>query len=239
MSVYITGDTHGGYDIKTLLDKKFNKDDIVIICGDFGYVFESRERYFKAEKRRLDLFLKALGCQVLFCDGNHSNHLRLNQYPTVNLYGGKAHKIANNCYHLMRGEVFKIKDKNFLALGGATSHDKIYRTIGVDWWAEEEISQKDYDNAIRNVARVWEKCEKIDYVVTHTLPLDVNNALLEDLRVGFNHYIQHPSNVYLQKLYEELIRGQGNTFYWFCGHFHVDDVFGGFHIKYNDVEELF
>ena len=41
--IYITGDLHGGYDIQKLLRVKFNPDDIIIVCGDFGYVFYEDE----------------------------------------------------------------------------------------------------------------------------------------------------------------------------------------------------
>ena len=38
--IYLTGDTHGGIDVRKLLDKKFLKrvkeGDYLIICGDFN-----------------------------------------------------------------------------------------------------------------------------------------------------------------------------------------------------------
>ena len=41
--IYVTGDTHGGIDVKKLLDpqleKKIGKDDYLIICGDFGFIW--------------------------------------------------------------------------------------------------------------------------------------------------------------------------------------------------------
>lgn len=43
--IFITGDTHGSYDIQKLARKNFpegktlTKDDYVIICGDFGCVW--------------------------------------------------------------------------------------------------------------------------------------------------------------------------------------------------------
>ena len=45
--IYITGDTHGTIDIRKLLDnqitEKMTKDDYVIICGDFGLVWNHKK----------------------------------------------------------------------------------------------------------------------------------------------------------------------------------------------------
>ncbi len=44
--VYITGDTHGDIDIHTLAMRNFHqqksmsKNDSLIVCGDFGYVWD-------------------------------------------------------------------------------------------------------------------------------------------------------------------------------------------------------
>lgn len=68
--IYITGDTHGGYDVDTILRQDFNKDDILIICGDFGYIFQINKRYYEVEQLDRDYFLGCVGCTVLWVDGN-------------------------------------------------------------------------------------------------------------------------------------------------------------------------
>ena len=43
--VYITGDMHG--DIERLFDKgfrKLRKGDVLIVCGDFGYIFDNSKK---------------------------------------------------------------------------------------------------------------------------------------------------------------------------------------------------
>ena len=35
--IYITGDLHGIYDSGKLFKVKYKPDDIIIVCGDFGY----------------------------------------------------------------------------------------------------------------------------------------------------------------------------------------------------------
>ena len=46
--IYITGDTHGGFQRFTtdnfLQQKKMSRDDYVIICGDFGGVWDGSPR---------------------------------------------------------------------------------------------------------------------------------------------------------------------------------------------------
>ena len=60
MSIFVTGDIHASYDIAKLSESCFDtagltKDDYVIICGDFGFVWDGG----KAEQR----LLKKLGRQ--------------------------------------------------------------------------------------------------------------------------------------------------------------------------------
>ena len=73
---YITGDTHGDYDIHKLSNAALNRnnitftsEDYLIICGDFGLVWDnsSEENYW------LD-WLNKKPCTTLFIDGNHENH---------------------------------------------------------------------------------------------------------------------------------------------------------------------
>ena len=54
-------------------------------------------------------FLAKKPYEVLFCEGNHENFNELFKYPVVEIYGGKAHKIRENIYHLMRGKCLILK----------------------------------------------------------------------------------------------------------------------------------
>ena len=56
--VYITGDMHG--DESRLYDKewrKLKKDDVLIVCGDFGFVLSKKEEK-ELEHRQYDLIKK-------------------------------------------------------------------------------------------------------------------------------------------------------------------------------------
>lgn len=58
-------------------------------------------------------------------------------------------------------------------LGGATSIDKEWRTPGIDWWEEEQLSIPELERAIDVYAAV-----KPDVVITHECPESIANAIL-------------------------------------------------------------
>ena len=120
--IYCTGDTHGNWNrFSTDIfpeQKEMTRDDFVIICGDFGLWADTKE-----EKYWLD-WLNDKPFTTLFVDGNHENFTRLNnEFEVVGFHGGKAHKVRDNIYHLIRGYVFDICDKKIFTFGGAKSHD--------------------------------------------------------------------------------------------------------------------
>lgn len=81
--IYITGDCHG--DFKKLNTQNFpnqremTKDDFVIICGDFGGVWD-KDGESSSEKWWMK-WLEAKPFTTLFVDGNHENFDRLSSYP--------------------------------------------------------------------------------------------------------------------------------------------------------------
>ena len=115
--IYVTGDTHGDFS-RLLDDVPMQKGDTLIICGDFG-IWDNNAREQNWMK-----FLADREYTVTFVDGNHSNFDRLdNEFEVIDFHGGKAHKINDNVYHLMRGYVFEFEGKKFFTFGGARSHD--------------------------------------------------------------------------------------------------------------------
>lgn len=124
--IYITGDTHADFsrfeEENFPIQNEMTKDDYVIICGDFGGVWDFEIESMR-EKMNLD-WLNSRNFTTLFVDGNHENYTRLyNDYPEKEWHGGNVHQIRDSIYHLMRGEVYNIDDKNIFAFGGARSHD--------------------------------------------------------------------------------------------------------------------
>lgn len=252
--IYITGDTHA--DFKRFSTNNFpeqremTKYDYVIICGDFGGIWDYEESK-PEEKYWLD-WMNDKSFTTLFVDGNHENYDRLKQFPIVSFHGGKAHKIRDSIYHLMRGYVFNLQGKSFFSFGGARSHDiqdgilnmedydspkgliadYKYRTLKgemlrinhVSWWEEEMPNRQEMDRGIRNLAKVD---NKVDFVISHSLPQTVCGAL--------GYAVADDLTKYFDCLLEN-----GLVFkHWYSGHYHKEiDVFGKYHIRYHSIERI-
>ena len=92
--VYITGDMHGDED--RLYDKnmrKLKEGDILIICGDFGFIWSGGEK----EKKLLD-YLGSRKYTVCFLDGTHENYDLLSKYRETVWKGGRVHRICGNLF---------------------------------------------------------------------------------------------------------------------------------------------
>ena len=122
MSVYVTGDTHGGFQRLGMKyfpeQKKMSREDMVIIAGDFGGLWGGTP----AEKYWLD-WLEDKPFTTAFLDGNHENFAMLNALPERLWHGGRIHEVRPHVLHLMRGQVFDIEGYTFFTMGGASSHD--------------------------------------------------------------------------------------------------------------------
>ncbi len=126
MYIYVTGDTHADFNYRFNVEnlpeqRKMTKDDYVIICGDFGGVWDA-DRESKNENYWLDWF-EERPYTLLFVDGNHENFDRLYGYPVKEWHGGKVHELRPHVFHLMRGQFFEMDGKKIFAFGGASSHD--------------------------------------------------------------------------------------------------------------------
>ena len=52
--IYITGDTHGDFSrFKDPMLRKLKKQDALIICGDFGFIWDGSKKEEKLLKKRL------------------------------------------------------------------------------------------------------------------------------------------------------------------------------------------
>lgn len=223
---YITGDTHIPIDIQKLTFEDFpqqtllNKNDYVIICGDFGGVWDDSE----VRAGYLE-WLNQRNFTTLFVDGNHENFDALNDMPVSLWNGGKIHYVRDNIIHLMRGQVFEIDGKSFFTMGGGNSVDKAFRVIHQSWWPQEMPSKSEYNTAVENLQK---HNNKIDYIITHTAPTSIiqENQLKDHYEEELTGFLQRIMNhVEFEK--------------WFFGHFHQDKVFNDrFHLMYNKIYDL-
>lgn len=216
--VYITGDTHGAFDIHKINPREFKaaehltKDDYVIICGDFGCIWDcgSSDRFWLN-------WLESLEWNTLFIDGNHENFDVLNSYPEIEWHGGKVHRIRDNVLHLKRGEIFDLDGKSFLALGGAFSHDISVRTEKQNWWKEEMLTKEEAENAYHNLEkRGW----KVDYVLSHDI--FKTHPAAKSFVNSMDHY--NKDQVDVQDVLQ-VIHDRTDYKKWFHGHYHNDWLF--------------
>ena len=206
--IYVTGDTHGNIDIHkfntTIFPegKTLTKDDYVIVCGDFGLVWNN-----DAEDKWWQKWLENKPWTTLFVDGNHENHKLLNSYPVEDWHGGKVHKISDSIIHLMRGQIYEIEGQTFFTMGGALSIDKHLRVPDISWWEEEIPNYAECEEGFKNLeAHNW----KVDYIITHTGPEDI-------LKAGMGNVIFDPTSRYLSSIMHNV-----EFKHWYFGHMHIE-----------------
>lgn len=223
--IYITGDTHIPIDIAKLneynfpMQKNLTKNDYVIICGDFGGVWDA------SEKRSIWLNnLHDCNFTTLFVDGNHENFNILNSMPVSQWNGGKVHFVRDSIIHLMRGQIYTIDGMRFFTMGGGDSADKYMREANITWWEQEMPSAEEYAEAQRNL----ENAENdVDFIITHTAPTSI---------IGRFHKSdeERPLNDFLQNVANRISFKK-----WFFGHVHVNMEFEGKFISlYNEIYDL-
>lgn len=233
--IFITGDCHGEFKkfstSKFPEQKELTRDDIVIVCGDFGIWHDiPTERYWFN-------WLSEKPFTIVFVDGNHENFDRLysDEFPVVDFHGAKAQKIRDNIFHLIRGNIYEFEGKTFYAFGGAACHDiqdgvlnpadfktkselndlankwyrqgKMFRIKGISWWERELPTQEEIDTGIKNLKTVN---NSVDYIISHCLPLEIEVAVtgVDEPNILTNYFDDVASNVNFKK--------------WFCGHYHVN-----------------
>lgn len=214
--IIVTGDLHIPIDVSKLNTKHFpeqkelTKEDFVVITGDFGGIWDLRPS--DAEKYWLN-WLDKKNFTTLFVDGNHENFERLNQFPVEDFHGGKAQKISDSVWHLMRGEVYQLEEMSVFALGGASSHDKAYRKEGISWWAEELPSVEELEYATQNLEKHG---NKVDLIITHCAPTHMQNLLIQN-RSGDYQPKGDRLTQYFEWVYENIQYKK-----WLFGHYHQD-----------------
>ena len=223
--IYITGDIHGEIDIHKLanwrfpMQKTMTRDDFIIICGDFGLVWNGGKTDLYWQK-----WLENKPFTTLFVSGNHENFELLEQYPVAEWHGGKVQFIQPHVIHLMRGQVYDINGLKFFTMGGASSHDMWCRTAGISWWPQELPSADEYEEARKNLSAAdW----KVDVVLTHCGPNSVQDY------VGCGGFETDKLTDFLEDISQRLTWKK-----WYMGHYHRDEAIGSYRLLYDDIVEL-
>lgn len=207
MATFLKGDIHGNlFEIIDFINRfNLGKNDNIIILGDCGIAW-------RKDKKDLAQNIKLWNecgneVKLYFIDGNHENFNILNSLPIENNMG----KIADNIYHLRRGQVYEFENKKILVCGGADSIDKYRRIENFTWWKEEAISQETIDDI---------PAAHYDYVLTHCCPRSIfekNKIYLSTLQFLDENKINHSSEDMLEQLKSKI------TFdHWFFAHYHIN-----------------
>lgn len=201
--VYITGDIHG--DISRFSDsemRRVKKGDTLLVCGDFGFVWNGSRREKKLLKK-----IGKLPFTVAFLDGVHENYDLLADYPVEPWNGGHAQIIDGHLIHLLRGEIYTLENNRFFVFGGGQSAERDIREEHKTWWEAEMPSAAEMTDGL---ARLAENDHQVDYILTHEPSGKASGYLSTDRKLD-------GLNVYLNQLEE-----QARYRHWYFGSLHRD-----------------
>jgi predicted phosphodiesterase len=139
------------------------KRDFTVQLGDLGFKYECLKN-LDPERH------KVVG-------GNHDNYEIIGDWP----------------HYLGDYGMASLGGVDFFFYRGAYSIDRHYRTIGIDWWEEEQLKIEDFMKA-REVYRE----AKPDVVITHDCPESIGLALLPPGA----HVYQNTTSWALQELFQ-------------------------------------
>lgn len=206
--IYITGDTHG--DIERFQDKSLKKltaEDIIIVCGDFGFIWQGGEKERKT--------LKALAKKkytIAFIDGAHENFGRLRSYAQEQWNGGTIHRVANNIIHLMRGQYYTIGSTTVFTMGGGESEES--EMNGEDAWSGGSLP--DTSELVMGAANIDLHGGKVDVIISHEPSSKIKSILSDQDKLGTMASI-NALNAFLEQLSENADYKK-----WYFGSFHID-----------------
>lgn len=170
MRVLLVGDLHAntGAALELLDHAAQIGADLLLQVGDYGWWprAPSGQKFIRKVEKRLAL----RGLDLWWIDGNHEDFDRLAAHP-VDADGRR--QLSNHVWHLPRGYRWSWEGSTWVAVGGAVSMDKHFRTEGMTWFAAEELTDDQADQIIAD--------GPVDIVVAHDAPLGVS-FLRQELR---------------------------------------------------------
>lgn len=192
MKTLFLGDIHGCWgDLNDVLQR--NKNTRIIQVGDLGLGFNQTYTYLnlntglweaKIGKPDPTEFPK----NFQFIRGNHDEPTTCRNHPN---YLGD----------------YGVSEDGIFFISGAWSIDHGNRTIGVDWWDEEELDYPDLQNAIE----LYEKI-KPKIVVSHTAPSSICKILQGSHKKFYGSKTEHAL---------ETMWSIHKPKYWIFGHWHT------------------
>lgn len=174
--ITIIGDIHGKYDRYHKLIRQTDYYPYTVQLGDFGFKYETLNNVDSTKH--------------LIIPGNHDNYNMCYRYP---------HFLGDYGYTKLNGV-------EFFYYRGAYSVDRQYRTVGIDWWENEQVSIDQFMKARELYREI-----KPRLVITHDCPQNIASQMLNP---GDRVY-ENMTGWALQELLNIH-----EPEYWFFGHWH-------------------
>jgi len=192
--ITLIGDVHGKYKHYHEIIRQTKRHPYTIQIGDFGFKY--------------DTLSNVDSTRHLILGGNHDNYDICYNYP---------HFLGDYGYTRLNGI-------DFFYYRGAYSIDIQHRTIGIDWWQDEQVTIDQFMKA-----RELYRSVKPDVVISHDCPFDIATQMLHmDQRIIENNTtwaLQELLNIHQPK-------------FWFFGHWHRSKNIQYGNTKFRCLDEL-
>lgn len=175
--ITLIGDVHGKYKRYHEIIRQQDLHPYSVQLGDFGFDYNTLKNVDPNHH--------------VFIGGNHDNYDKVSTTPN---YLGDY------------GNVVNFNGISFFFYRGAWSIDQSYRTIGIDWWEQEQVSIEGFMKA-REIYRQI----KPDIVLTHDCPESIAHYLIPPNGRVF----QQNTGWALQELFNIH-----QPRHWYFGHWH-------------------
>lgn len=207
----LAGDIHGNLHWhKRIIDYAVRlKVRHIMQLGDYGVWHGSGgERYLKGASD----YAVENDVIVFFLPGNHENYVMLEEYATWEKNEDGHVEILPNIFYVGKVNAWNWHGKRFAAIGGAVSIDKEWRTEGVSWWPQEQLTLEE-----RQLAH---SLDPVDYLLSHDCPTTIPMPNL------INNIDSHKHRQAMNRIADALRPKQ-----WFHGHMHFPCTY-----TYRDID---
>lgn len=144
MSITVIGDVHGKYERYHQIIRQIDNYPYTVQLGDFGFKYDTLKNVDHTKH--------------IILPGNHDNYYMCYRYPHFLYdYGEVTHN-----------------DISFFYYRGAYSIDRQYRTVGIDWWQDEQVTIDSFMQA-----RQLYRDTKPKIVITHDCPEQIASMMLK------------------------------------------------------------
>jgi Icc-related predicted phosphoesterase len=103
-----------------------------------------------------------------------------------------------------------VDPRGIMYVGGAWSIDQQFRTVGVDWWEDEELSSGELEKVMTKYCEVRPRI-----MVTHDAPHDIAGDIFFGPRFAYKSQYRTRTASYLQMMFDEH-----QPELWIFGHWH-------------------